>query len=133
MHRTVRRWSHPLLVLVGVAALSVGAGAATLEVVPAASEAWYRDEARRDDYLRERMLTTARFPNAELVPREIRGLPVPLPGSGQAPVQILGALTIRGVTRPTTWEGTAEFSVMWVLSIEDHIRLEVDLTLRPAS
>jgi polyisoprenoid-binding protein YceI len=71
-------------------------------------------------------------------------------------VQLLGDLTIRGVTRPTTWEGTVEFRgstvrlqartgfrfgdfaltqprVMRVLSIEDHIRLEVDLTLRPAS
>ncbi len=71
-------------------------------------------------------------------------------------MQILGGLTIRGVTRPTTWEGTVEFRgstvrlhartaftfpdfaltqprVLRVLSIEDSIRLEVDLTLRPAS
>ena len=102
-------------------------------MVPAASEAGYRDETRRDNYLRERTLTTARIPTAAFVPREIRGLPVPLPGAGRGPVQILGALTIRGVTRPTTWEGTAGFRVMRVLSIEDHIRLEVDLTLRPAS
>jgi polyisoprenoid-binding protein YceI len=204
MCRNARRWIQTLLVLVVVAAVAVGAGAATLEVVPAASEARYlvreqlaglsfpndavgttqrvsgtialdgegrvapgskftvdlrslrSDEERRDNYLRERTLTTASFPYAEFVPREIRGLPFPLPGAGRATVQLLGDLTIRGVTRPTTWEGTVEFSggtvrlqartaftfadfaltqprVMRVLSIEDKIRLEVDLTLRPAS
>lgn len=198
------RWIQILIVLCVVVSLAVGAGAATLEVVPAASEARYRvreqlagvsfptdavgttqdvrgtialdgegrpapgsqvtvdlrslrsDEARRDTYLCERTLTTESFPYAEFVPQEIRGLPFPLPGSGQAPVQLLGDLTIRDVTRPTTWEGTVEFRgstvrlrartgfrfgdfaltqprVMRVLSIEDHIRLEVDLTLRPAS
>ena len=206
--QTVRRkamgWSRTLLVLFVVASLPVVAGAATLEVVPSASEARYRvreqlagvnfpsdavgttqsvsgtialdrqgrpapgskvtvdlrslqsDAARRDNYLRERTLTTARFPTVEFVPHEIRGLPFPLPGAGRATVEILGDLTIRDVTRPTTWEGTVEFSgstirlqartaftfadfalpqprVMSVLSIEDHIRLEVDLTLRPAS
>lgn len=198
------RWIQTMIVLCVVAALSVVAGAATLQVVPAASEARYRvreqlagfnfpndavgttqdvrgtialdgegrpasgsrftvdlrslqsDEGRRDNYLRRNTLTTADFPYAEFVPREIRGLPFPLPGSGRASVRILGDLTIRRVTRPTTWEGTVEFSggalrlqawtafkfaefgltqprVMRVLSIEDHIRLEVDLTLRLAS
>ena len=204
MHRKALRWIQTLLILFVVAVLPVVAGAATLEVVPSASEARYRvreqlagvpfpndavgttqsvngtialdgegrpvpgskftvdlrslrsDEERRDNYLRERTLTTARFPYAEFVPREIRGLPFPLPGAGHATVQLLGDLTIRGVTRPTTWEGTVEFRgstirlqartaftfadfeltqprVMSVLSIEDRIRLEVDLTLRPAS
>ena len=114
------------------------------------------DEARRDNYLRNNTLATASFPYAEFVPREIRGLPFPLPGAGRATVQLLGDLTIRGVTCPTTWEGTVEFRgstirlqartaftfadfaltqprVMRVLSIEARIRLEVDLTLRPAS
>ena len=95
MRRNARRWSQGLLVLVGGAALLGGAGAATLEVVPAASEARYRDEARRDSCLRERTLTTARFPTAEFA------LPQP--------------------------------RVLRVLSIEDPICLEVDLTLRPAS
>ena len=42
MHRKAMRWILILLVLCVVVALSVGAGAATLEVVPAASEARYR-------------------------------------------------------------------------------------------
>lgn len=114
------------------------------------------DEAKRDNYLRANTLATASFPYTELVPREVRGLPFPLPASGRANVQILGNLTVRGVTRPTTWDGTAEFQgravrlqartafkfgdfeltqprIFRVLSIEDLIRLEVDLTLRQAS
>jgi len=114
------------------------------------------DEAKRDNYLRANTLTTASFPYTEFVPREVRGLPFPLPASGRASVQILGNLTVRGVTRPTTWDGTAEFQgravrlqvrtafkfgdfeltqprIFRVLSIEDLIRLEVDLTLRQAS
>ena len=197
------RWMVGLL-LVAQAVLVPVAEAATLEVVPSASEARYRvreqlmgynfpndavgitqsvsgtvaldaqgrlapgskiivdlrtlrsDEARRDNHLRRNTLTTASFPYAEFVPREVRGFPFPLPPSGRANVQILGNLTIRGVTRPVTWEGTAEFSgstvrlqarttfkfgdfeltqprIFRVLSVEDHIRLEVDLTLRQAS
>ncbi|MGH7432200.1 MAG: hypothetical protein ACREJL_00450 [Candidatus Methylomirabilales bacterium] len=63
--------------------------------MPSGSEARYRDEARRDTYLRERTLTTARFPTADFA-----------------------------LTQPR---------FLRVLRIEDHIRLEVDLTLRPTS
>ena len=114
------------------------------------------DEARRDNYLRNNTLMTASFPYAEFVPGELRGLPFLLPASGRANVQILGSLTIRGVTRPVVWDGTAEFRgdsvrlqartafkfgefeltqprVFFVLSVEDNIRLEVDLTLRQPS
>lgn len=114
------------------------------------------DEARRDNYLRRNTLTTASFPYTEFVPREVHGLPFPLPGSGSASVQIRGDLTIRGVTRPVVWDGTAGFRgnsvrlqartsfkfgdfeltrprVLVVLSVEDNIGLEVDLTLRPLS
>ena len=114
------------------------------------------DEPRRDNYIRNNTLTTASFPHAEFVLGELRGLPFPLPASGKANVQILGTLTIRGVTRPVTWEGTAEFGrdtvrlqartafkfgefelaqprVFFLLSVDDNIRLEVDLTLRQVS
>ena len=111
------------------------------------------DERRRDAYLRDVTLTTEKFPFAEFVPREVRGLPFPLPSSGRATMQILGDLTIHGVTRPVTWDGAAEFRastvrlqattafkfgdfeltqprIFRVLSIDDNIHLEVDLTLR---
>ncbi len=86
------------------------------------------------------------------MPREVRGLPFPLPASGTAPVQLDGELTIREVTRPITWQVTAraadgtysgtattEFTfgtfeldiprVASVLSIRDNIRLEYDFLL----
>ena len=80
----------------------------------------------------------------------------PAPGAGQATVQILGTLTLRGGARPTTWGGTGEVRgstvrlrartafafadfertqpcVVRVLGIRDPIRLAVDRTPRPAS
>ena len=114
------------------------------------------DEARRDNYLRRNTLDTASFPYTEFVLREMHGLPFPLPGSGRANVQMRGDLTVRGVARPVVWDGTVEFQgnsvrlqartafkfgdfeltrprVLLVLSVEDNIRLEVNLTLRPVS
>jgi polyisoprenoid-binding protein YceI len=110
------------------------------------------DEARRDNYLRRRTLETDRFPTVTFVPAEVRRLPVPVPASGSATVEIVGDLTVRDVTRRVTWEGTATFQgqrialrakttfkfgdlgltiprVSVVLSVEDHIQLEADLTL----
>ena len=86
-------------------------------------------------------------------PTGIRGLPVPIPSTGSAPLEITGNLTIREATRPLTWEGTATFNgaeigvrartafrfadfdlrvprVSVVLSVDDRIGLEADLLLR---
>ena len=110
------------------------------------------DSDRRDNYVRRRTLETDTHPKAEFVPTELRGLSFPLPSSGEATFQIVGDLTIRGVTRPTTWEVTARFSegevaglaktqftfddfqiqkprVASVLSVEDEIRLEYEFRL----
>jgi len=111
------------------------------------------DQARRDNYLRRNTLETDRFPTATFRPKEVRGLPNPLPQSGKVAVQVVGDLTIRDVTEEVVWEGEAEFRgeevrvflktefpfekfrlsqprVAVVLSVENRIRLEVDLTLR---
>jgi polyisoprenoid-binding protein YceI len=107
------------------------------------------DENRRDNWIQRNTLQTDQFPTAELVPREVSGLPNPLPTSGEATFQLVGELTVHGVTRPTTWETTARFAdrevtgtattrvkmtdfgmtpprVGPVLSIEDELALEVD-------
>jgi polyisoprenoid-binding protein YceI len=116
------------------------------------------DHARRDGYVQRRLLETERFPSVELVPTAVRGLPNPLPAasaeSGPRTFELAGDLTVRGVTRPTTWRvrgeyragrvtGTAstaftfqEFGltqprVPVVLSVADTIRLEYDFTLVP--
>ena len=108
------------------------------------------DEDRRDNYVRNRLFDTRRFPDAELVVRETPGLPWPLPESGEASFQIVGDLTIQGVSRTVTWDAAATFSadsaegsasttvtfdqfeiakpaLAFIISVEDEIRLEMDI------
>ncbi len=68
------------------------------------------DAARRDRFIQNNTLETARYPEAVLVPTELRGLPSPLPTSGTASFQIVGDLTVHGTTRTVTWEATGDFS-----------------------
>jgi polyisoprenoid-binding protein YceI len=113
------------------------------------------DQVRRDRFLRRNTLDTDRFPTAVFVPIEIRGLRLPLPQAGSATFEVLGDFTVREATRRLTWEASATFGgedvgirartafrfpdfglpiprVSVVLSVEDNIRLEADLLLRPA-
>jgi polyisoprenoid-binding protein YceI len=114
------------------------------------------DEARRDNYLRRNTLETERYPTVTFVPTEARRLPFPLPQTGSAPLELVGDLTVKDATRRVTWEATATFEgprvrirartafrfgdfglrvprVSVVLSVEDDIKLEADLVLRPSS
>ena len=107
------------------------------------------DKSRRDRFLQRRTLGTASFPASEVAIKEAPGLPFPLPTSGESTFQLLGDLTIRDVTRPVTWQVTAEFTergmkgtattsfsfddfnlqqsrVALVLSVDETIRLELD-------
>jgi polyisoprenoid-binding protein YceI len=47
---------------------------------------------------------------ATFVPNNTQGLPMPLPTTGQATFQLLGDLTVHGVTKPVTWQVTASFA-----------------------
>jgi len=67
------------------------------------------DESRRDNYIKGSTLQTNQFPMATFTPRQVQGLPTPLPTSGQATFQLLGDLTVHGVTKPVTWQVTAQF------------------------
>lgn len=119
-------------------------------VVDAAS--FVSDNNRRDGYVRARLLETEQHPEIVLVPTEVRGVSLPLPASGTRPIEVTGDLTVRGVTRPTTWKGTAQFQggrltgsaataftfndvqmeqprVRVLLSVADTIRLEMDFNL----
>jgi polyisoprenoid-binding protein YceI len=114
------------------------------------------DEGRRDNYLRRNTLETERFPTVTFVPSEARRLPFPLPSTGSVPFELVGDLTVKDVTRRVTWEATASFDgsrvtirartafrfgdfglpiprVSVVLSVEDDIKLEADLSLRRSS
>ena len=110
------------------------------------------DDSRRDNYVRRSSLETTRFPTAEFVLREVRGLAAPLPARGPAQFQLAGDLTVHGVTSSVVWETTATFTadgatgkaatsfpfsqfgiqiprVFLVVSLEDNIRLELDFRL----
>ena len=71
------------------------------------------DSDRRDGYVRGRILETEKFPTVELSPTSLRGLPA---GSlaptmnGTVTFELLADLTVRGVTKPTTWRVTARQS-----------------------
>lgn len=110
------------------------------------------DKDRRDGYVRRRVLETDQYPTVTLVPTEIRGVSMPLPISGSRTFDLIGNLTVRGVTRQTTWKVTADFSpsalngkaatsftfkdfsidqprVPVVLSVDETIKLELDFSL----
>ena len=110
------------------------------------------DKDRRDGFVRRRVLETEKFPTVTLVPTKITGVRLPLPTSGTRTFDIVGDLTVRGVTKPTTWKATAEFTptgmtgkantaftfkdfsidqprVPVVLSVDETIKLELDFTM----
>jgi polyisoprenoid-binding protein YceI len=112
------------------------------------------DSDRRDGYVRRRLLETEQYQTVEMVPTAVQGLPSPLPASGPVSFQILGNLTVRGTTRPTTWHVTGQYQggqitgtastaftfadfginqprVPILLSVADSIKLEYDFTLAP--
>jgi polyisoprenoid-binding protein YceI len=110
------------------------------------------DQNRRDGFVRGRLLAADQYPTVLLVPTEVRGVKLPLPNSGTAPIEMTADLTVRGITRPTIWKGTAEFKdgavtgsaataftfddiqmeqprVPVLLSVADTIRLEINFNL----
>lgn len=111
------------------------------------------DEAKRDGFLRESTLETNRYPLAEFVPRRQQGLSAPLPSAGTATFQLIGDMTMHGVTSELIWGVAASFAsdvvtakattrfnfakfkimiprVFGLLSVEDDIRLELNVRMR---
>jgi polyisoprenoid-binding protein YceI len=111
------------------------------------------DEPKRDAFIRENTLETNRYPLAEFAPRRYTGLPTPLPTSGGATFKLIGDLTLHGVTAEQAWDAAATFAgdainakattqfnfakykitiprVFGLLSVEDDIRLELNVRMR---
>lgn len=113
------------------------------------------DQGARDNFIQRTPLQTSQFPNVTFVPTSAPGLPLLVPSSGAATFQLIGNLTIKDFTKPVTWEAScqlesnqtegtctattsftfADFNleqprVQRVLSIQDTIKLEVDLYLQ---
>ncbi|HTT69291.1 MAG TPA: YceI family protein [Gemmatimonadales bacterium] len=105
------------------------------------------DRDMRDRYVQHRTLETDRFPTATLVPTDFLRMRSPMPDTGSFTFELVGDLTVHGVTKPTTWlvtavakdggfAGTAQTRVTFedfgmtqprvpiLLSIEDEINLE---------
>jgi len=112
------------------------------------------DKDRRDGYVRGRILEASEYPTVTLAPTSIKGLALPLPTSGSASFQVVGDLTVHGVTKPTTCQVEAAFNrgrvtgtatttfpfsefgltqprVPVVLSVADTIKLEYTFALVP--
>ena len=111
------------------------------------------DEPKRDGFVRENTLETNRYPLAEFVPRRVKGLTVPVPASGASTFQLIGDMTLHGVTSETVWDVAGSFTadamtakattrfnfakfkitvprVFGLLSVDDDIRLELNLRLQ---
>lgn len=114
------------------------------------------DQKRRDNYLRNKSLESTKFPQVTLVPVSFDGFTDPIPAGQERTFSLIGDLTVRDVTRPTTWHVTArrqgndivgtaktqftfkDFNmdqpkVPIVLSVADTIRLEYDFHFAPVS
>jgi polyisoprenoid-binding protein YceI len=112
------------------------------------------DEAKRDNFLYNNTLEAETYPLATFVLRAIEGVEGPLPEGEEVTLGLIGDLTLHGVTKMVAWEanvtvddggltGSAatEFempdfaieppSVPVVLSLDETVRLEVDLLARP--
>ncbi len=116
------------------------------------AETFVSDQRRRDGYVRGRLLESDTYPEVVLIPTAVSGIALPLPTSGSRSFEMSGDLTVRGVTRPMVWKGTAQFQdgrvtgsaatsftfddiqmeqprLPVLLSVADTIRLEIDFNL----
>ena len=68
------------------------------------------DQDMRDGFVQNRVLETAKYPNAEFVPTKVDGLAKLIPSAGQTGVSLTGDLTVHGVTKTVTFQGIATFN-----------------------
>jgi polyisoprenoid-binding protein YceI len=113
------------------------------------------DQSMRDGYVQRNTLETEKFPTLELVPKRAVGLSMPLPSAppAQAGFQLVGDLTLHGVTKEVTWNVVSTFandsiagratttltfemfnltkpSLARLLSVDDKIELEIEFRCR---
>jgi polyisoprenoid-binding protein YceI len=110
------------------------------------------DKERRDGFVQNRLLETAKYPTVDLAVTAVGIEKYPLPTSGPLNFLLHGNLTVKGVTKPTLWRVNAQVSgttitgtavtaftfeefgitkprVPIVLSVADTIKLEYDFKL----
>ena len=109
------------------------------------------DQDMRDGFIQSRTLETDKYPTLLFVPKRVVGLPQALPSArgAQAGFQLVGDMTLHGVTKEVTWNVVATFgndqvagratttlqfatfnitkpSLARLMSVEDKIDLEVE-------
>ncbi len=115
------------------------------------------DQSQRDGFIKRETLETDRFRTAELVPKKVSGLALPLAAAGDFAFTLTGDLTLHGVTKSVTFDvkatrsgskltATATANPSWtfgdfgmtvpssfsVLSVVDEIRTEFALVANEA-
>jgi len=114
------------------------------------------DEVRRDNYLYKNTLEAEKYPLATFVVRSVEGMNGPLVDGQDTTLILKGDLTLRDVTKPVAWQADVTLngdtltgkaatsftmedfniekpSVPVVLSLDDTLKLEFELTARPQS
>ncbi|MGB9801280.1 MAG: YceI family protein, partial [Thermanaerothrix sp.] len=112
------------------------------------------DSTRRDNYLRNNALESARYPIVTFVPTAIEGLPTTYAEGQDYTFRVRGDLTVREITRPVTFDVTArlegqtlrgtatttirmsDFDVgpidlVGILRTEDEVKLTLKFVARP--
>ncbi|MEA2531409.1 MAG: hypothetical protein QOG89_3053, partial [Thermomicrobiales bacterium] len=113
------------------------------------------DESRRDNFLYNNTLQTEQYPLATFILTSVEGLDQPL-GKDKTTFTLVGDLTIHGVTKAVSWEATAKLEddtltgtafttfnmadfdiqppkVGPVISLDENVKLEVDITAKAAA
>jgi polyisoprenoid-binding protein YceI len=113
------------------------------------------DESRRDNFLYNNTLQTEQYPLATFILTSVEGLDQPL-GSDETTFTLIGDLTIHGVTKSVSWTATAKLDgdtitgtasttfnmadfdiqppkVGPVISLDENVKLEVDITAKTAA
>jgi polyisoprenoid-binding protein YceI len=64
------------------------------------------DEGRRDNYIRNNALESARFPEATFKPTKIEGIPASVKPGDSLTLKVTGDLTVKETTKPVTFDVT---------------------------
>jgi polyisoprenoid-binding protein YceI len=67
------------------------------------------DQEQRDGFIKKNTFETDKFPMADFVPTKITGIPAMIPFQGQTGFELVGNMTIHGVTKEVTFQGIATF------------------------
>jgi polyisoprenoid-binding protein YceI len=87
----------------------------------------------RDNYVRQNVLQTTRFPSAEFVAESITGFPAGYTEGQEVPMTLSGSLTIHGVTKKVDWAVKARRSGDTLTGIADLQFNMTDFGITPPS